>query len=88
MLYLLTAVNVAYFIISIWQNEWGFENLDQNPLVGASGATLRKIGAKDSSAIMVNHQFWRLASSIFIPAGELNLRYFWRNFWACLSITG
>jgi len=56
-------------IASIAVNDWSFEPLDQNPMIGPSAETLLKMGAKDSYLIVNENESWRLLSSTVLHAG-------------------
>ena len=59
-------------IASIAVNDWSFEPLDQNPMIGPSAETLLKMGAKDSYLIVNQNEAWRLLSSTVLHAGLLH----------------
>lgn len=67
--YLLLFICTIVMIASIAMNEWSFEPLDQNPMIGPSAETLLKMGAKDSYLIVNENDAWRLLSSTVLHAG-------------------
>ena len=69
---LLTAAQVALYVVSLWQNNWLVEQLSQNPMVGPSEGRLHTLGALATSDLTDLRQYWRLASSIFLCSGVLS----------------
>jgi membrane associated rhomboid family serine protease len=57
---------------SIFVNEWKFEPLDVNPMIGPSAETLVRLGAKDSYLIVVQQEIWRLLSPMVLHAGLIH----------------
>ena len=54
-------------------HRFSFQPLRQNPLLGPSSATLRKMGALAWDKVVHEHQGWRLISCIWLHAGVLHL---------------
>ena len=73
LLYVITAAQVALYVVALWQNDWLVEQLSQNPLVGPSETRLHTLGALATSDLTDLRQYWRLASSIFLCSGALCL---------------
>uniref|UniRef100_A0A061QW87 RHOMBOID-like protein n=1 Tax=Tetraselmis sp. GSL018 TaxID=582737 RepID=A0A061QW87_9CHLO len=72
-LHLMTAVFVCVFLGEIAANSWEFSPIQLNPLLGPGKDTLRKLGAKDTSLITDQDEWWRIFSSIFLSAGVIQL---------------
>ncbi|CAL5219472.1 g1307 [Coccomyxa viridis] len=73
LLYVITAAQVALYVVALWQNNWLVEQLSQNPLVGPSESRLHTLGALATSDLIDLRQYWRLASSIFLCSGAIQL---------------
>lgn len=69
-------VHAALFVLSVWQNSWTLEILEDNPLLGAGASALKTMGATSTSDIANGHQYWRLLVSPFLGAGVLHV---WSN---------
>lgn len=67
--YTVCTICTLVMIASIAVNEWSFEPLDQNPMIGPSADTLLRMGAKDSYLIVNEDEAWRLLSSAVLHAG-------------------
>ena len=57
---------------SIYLNDWAFEPLSINPMIGPSAETLLRLGAKDSYLIVVQSEIYRLASPMVLHAGLIH----------------
>ena len=57
---------------SIYLNDWSFEPLSINPMIGPSAETLLRLGAKDSYLIVVQSEIYRLASPMILHAGLIH----------------
>ncbi|KAL7584319.1 hypothetical protein Lser_V15G42385 [Lactuca serriola] len=82
-------VNVALFILSMYINNcplhsrscvgvqmlqrFAFENVQENPLLGPSSATLLKMGALDANKVIQEGQQWRIVTSMWLHAGVLHI---------------
>lgn len=68
-------------IVSIGVNGWKFEPISVNPMIGPSAETLLKLGAKQTSLIVNEGQWYRLFSPIVLHAGIvhylLNMMALW-----------
>lgn len=53
-------------------NDWKFEPLSVNPMIGPSAETLVRLGAKDSYLIVVQEEAWRLVSPMVLHAGLIH----------------
>ena len=67
--YLLLLICTLVMIASIAMNDWSFEPLNQNIMIGPSAETLLRMGAKDSYLIVNENEAWRLLSSAVLHAG-------------------
>ena len=45
LLYVITAAQVALYVVALWQNDWLVEQLARNPLVGPSETRVHTLGA-------------------------------------------
>lgn len=81
-------VNVVMFILTMYFNNcpknagqcvatflgrFSFQPLSENPLLGPSSITLRKLGALDTSKVIYDHQGWRLITCIWLHAGVVHI---------------
>ncbi|CAI9301193.1 unnamed protein product [Lactuca saligna] len=82
-------VNVALFVLSMYINNcplhsrscigvqmlqrFAFENVQENPLLGPSSATLLKMGALDANKVIQEGQQWRIVTSMWLHAGVLHI---------------
>jgi membrane associated rhomboid family serine protease len=67
--YTICTICTIVMIASIAVNDWSFEPLDQNPMIGPSAETLLRMGAKDTYLIVNENDAWRLLSSTVLHAG-------------------
>ncbi|XP_002966069.2 RHOMBOID-like protein 2 [Selaginella moellendorffii] len=85
---LFVVANVIVFIVTMYVNNCpknsfncrltflkrlSFESLRDNPLLGPSSETLKKMGALNSTLVVKKHQGWRLISCMWLHAGVLHL---------------
>ncbi|KAL7548352.1 hypothetical protein ACHAWF_011640 [Thalassiosira exigua] len=77
--FLIVSACAVMMLASLWLNDWKFEPLSVNPMIGPSAETLLKLGAKDSFLIVVHQEVWRLASPMVLHAG---LIHFFLNMFA------
>lgn len=73
LLWVITAAQVAMFIAAFRLNDWKFEKLDVNPLIGFSARSYSKLGGTSHPQIVEEHEWWRIATSVFINAGLIHL---------------
>ncbi|KAH9099033.1 hypothetical protein LEN26_016403 [Aphanomyces euteiches] len=66
------AINAIVFLIEIAENDWKFESMKVNPLLGPSADVLLKMGAQRSDLIY-SGGWWRLITAMFLHAGILHL---------------
>lgn len=62
----------AMMFLSIYANDWRFEPLSVNPMIGPSAETLVRLGAKDSYLIVMQQDVWRLFSPMVLHAGLIH----------------
>ncbi|GAX78621.1 hypothetical protein CEUSTIGMA_g6060.t1 [Chlamydomonas eustigma] len=73
---LMAAISVAQIsllLTSMYFNDWVFEDLVNNPLLGPGAEALSKIGGTYGPSLSSGHQYWRLAVSPFVGAGVLHV---------------
>ncbi|XP_021720838.1 RHOMBOID-like protein 1 [Chenopodium quinoa] len=81
-------VNVLLFLITMYVNDcpkysfscfarflgrFSFQPLKENPLLGPSSAALEKMGALEVYKVVIQHQAWRLITSIWLHAGVVHI---------------
>jgi membrane associated rhomboid family serine protease len=59
---------IAGLVVSIALNSWSLVDVSENPWLGVGRQALLKAGANCTSCI-INGEWWRLLTSLFIPAG-------------------
>jgi len=59
-------------IVSFAVNDWKVEPLSINPMIGPSAETLLKLGAKQTSLMIVEGDWWRLFTPMFLHAGLIH----------------
>lgn len=64
--YILLFLCTTVMIASIAVNDWSIEPLKENPMVGPSAETLILMGAKESKLIVIEKEWWRLLTAIFL----------------------
>ncbi|KAL9179853.1 hypothetical protein ACHAXT_007823 [Thalassiosira profunda] len=70
--YLLLVVCTAFLIASYGVNGWQVEPLSVNPMIGPSAETLLKMGAKQTSLIVNQGEWYRLFSPMVLHAGLIH----------------
>jgi len=70
--YILLAVCTAMLIASFGVNGWKVEPLSVNPMIGPSAETLIKMGAKQTSLIVNQGEWYRLFSPMILHAGLIH----------------
>jgi len=70
--YFVMLVCTACLIWSIRVNNWKVEPLSVNPMIGPSAETLIKVGAKQTSLIVQENEWWRLLSPMVLHAGIIH----------------
>lgn len=79
--YALVLICTVMLVVSIGVNGWKIEPLSINPMVGPSAATLLDLGAKQSTLIVIEGEWWRIFTPMFLHAGiihyALNMLALW-----------
>lgn len=79
--YCIMFICTACLVLSIGVNGWKIESLKDNPMIGPSAQTLIDVGAKKTSLIVTDREWFRLLSPMFLHAGVihyvLNMLAFW-----------
>jgi membrane associated rhomboid family serine protease len=70
--FFIVVANVGVFLYCMWLASWNFESLTVNPLLGPSATLLVNMGAKDTAKI-INGDWWRLFTPMFLHAGVIHL---------------
>lgn len=70
--YFLLVFCTVMLIVSIGVNGWKVEPLSVNPMIGPSASTLLSLGAKQSSLIVNEGQWYRLFSPMVLHAGIIH----------------
>lgn len=70
--YFLLAACTAVLVVSFWLNGWEVEPLSVNPMIGPSAETLLKMGAKQTSLIVNQGEWYRLFSPMVLHAGLIH----------------
>jgi membrane associated rhomboid family serine protease len=71
--YCMIAILILVFILTMWYANWQFESININPLYGPSIAVLTQMGAKVTSNIVNQGEWWRLITAMFLHAGLVHL---------------
>jgi len=66
-------VNFIMFIVSIAKNGWTIAPLKVNPMLGPEATVLADLGAKITSKIVNDGEWWRLIAPMFLHAGLFHL---------------
>ena len=70
--YIIMIVCTGCLIISIGMNGWKVEPLTVNPMIGPSAQTLIDVGAKKTSLIVNEGEWYRLFTPMFLHAGIIH----------------
>jgi len=70
--YILLFICTITLIASIGLNGWKVEPLSVNPMIGPSAETLILMGAKDTTLIVNEQQWYRLFTPMFLHAGVIH----------------
>lgn len=70
--YIIMIVCTVCLIISIGMNGWKVEPLTVNPMIGPSAQTLIDVGAKKTSLIVNEGEWYRLFTPMFLHAGIIH----------------
>jgi membrane associated rhomboid family serine protease len=70
--YIIMIVCTVCLIISIGMNDWKVEPLTVNPMIGPSAQTLIDVGAKKTSLIVNEGEWYRLFTPMFLHAGIIH----------------
>jgi len=72
-IYFVMVTCVVYFICTMAVNDWQFEPLVDNPVIGPSSQTLLDCGAKQYNLMVEDGEWWRLISSMFMHGGIIHI---------------
>ena len=70
--YIVMFVCTGCLVLSIGVNGWKIEPLTENPMIGPSAQTLIDVGAKKTSLIVNDGEWYRLFSPMFLHAGVIH----------------
>jgi membrane associated rhomboid family serine protease len=70
--YIIMFICTGCLILSIGVNGWKIESLTVNPMIGPSAQTLIDVGAKKTSLIVNDNEWFRLFSPMFLHAGVIH----------------
>jgi membrane associated rhomboid family serine protease len=70
--YIVMFVCTGCLVLSIGVNDWKIEPLTENPMIGPSAQTLIDVGAKKTSLIVNDGEWYRLFSPMFLHAGVIH----------------
>jgi membrane associated rhomboid family serine protease len=79
--YIFMIVCTVFLIVSIGLNGWKIEQLSDNPMIGPSGETLIRIGAKWAPLMFQDNEWWRLVSPMVLHAGVIHYAVNMLAFW-------
>lgn len=65
--------NTPGFCVGLFLGRFAFQPLKENPLLGPSSFTLKKMGALDVQKVVQEHQGWRLLVCIWLHAGVVHV---------------
>ena len=69
--YCIMFICTACLVLSIGVNGWKIESLKDNPMIGPSAQTLIDVGAKKTSLIVTDREWFRLLSPMFLHGGRI-----------------
>jgi len=58
--------------VELGKNGWTIEELSKNPMIGPSADTLISLGAKSTTNIVNDQQYYRLFTPMFLHAGWIH----------------
>ena len=64
---------IVMFALTMRENNYQFEPLSANPLLGPPTPVLIKVGAQTQELVLEQKQYWRMFSSMFLHAGLIHL---------------
>ncbi|MED6120486.1 RHOMBOID-like protein 5 [Stylosanthes scabra] len=60
-------------VLSEYLGRFSFQPLRENPLLGPTTRTLRKLGALEENGVLEKHQAWRFFTCMFLHAGVIHV---------------
>jgi membrane associated rhomboid family serine protease len=70
--YALIAICTLLMVVEFAVNDWNVEPLSVNPMLGPSRETLIRVGARDSTLIVAQNEWYRLVSPLILHAGIIH----------------
>ncbi|XP_042438808.1 RHOMBOID-like protein 1 [Zingiber officinale] len=65
--------NTPGLCVGLFLGRFAFQSIKENPLLGPSSFTLKKMGALDVQKVVQEHQGWRLLVCIWLHAGLVHV---------------
>lgn len=69
----LAIAEIVYFIVGLYISDWEVADLQDNVLLGFTADGLTQLGGMHTGRILERHQYWRVITCLFLPAGALHV---------------